>query len=254
MNILNTALTNMETSMAIKIECENFLFVGEFVDIVSENIEYSRALDQESWLVKEGDFWYEYSVSNYVFNNEQITDYIKKLHIEEDESNSDDSDMMSMIFDNFASSQFSSATQLGSEYTISFTVNENGISTDLSFVIENNIIKEVIVGVMGFSMVMEFKYDMDALLDIPEFPTNIQWDEYEPYIVVDGLKDYYEINEQIDIDELTIYYYEDDGTFFSEEFAVTSDMISGFSSESVCSGTITVTFYGLTFTQEYTCK
>lgn len=256
MNILNTALTNMEEAMAIKIECDNFMLMGELVTVVSENIEYSSFMGMQSWIVEEGDYRYDYSKIIYQEEGQapEIT-YTKALVIEEDDDY-EDVDVLSMIFDEFEDSQFSKATVLDGEYSISFKVVEEGETTNMTFVVENNTLEEVVIGSMGVSIEIEFEFGQDALEDIPQRPTNVEWIEYDPYIVVEGISTEFVVGDTLDLTDVTLEFYEDITSDWAEVFDLTTDMISGFDTttptEAGQTRTMTITFYGLTFDIEYT--
>lgn len=219
------------------------------VVIMSDDVTYSNFFG-ESWQVQEGANTYEYSIFEYELDDEPITEYVKRLVLTEHEDV--DGDELSSVFEMFENMTFSSANELKGEITINYTVVEEDVPTKLSFVVKGGVIKSITVGEGLFSVV--FNLEFGDHVQVPERPTNVEWDIYQPYIEVEGLKDYYEIGETIDLDDLTILYYEDDDTYIPDEYDVDMSMISGFSTNEVNSGTITVSFYGLTYTHAYTCK
>ena len=253
--ILNTAMGGMYGTEAVKMYSEDFMFMGEFVSITTETITYSSFFGQQSWIKQENGQWWDYSISTYEYNDEEYTDYSKMLVIEEEEDYGDETPL-EMILEEFEDAQFSKATKLNGKYEISFAIIDDGVTTTLTFNVENDELKSIVVSAGGISMSLEFTYGASAIAELPEIPTNVDWYVYEPYIEVDGIPTEFVVGETLNLLDATINYYEDADAWFSEIYFVTSDMITGFdtttATEPGATRTITVTFYGLTFDIEYT--
>ncbi len=219
------------------------------VVIMSDDVNYSNFWG-ESWTVVEGGYTYEYSIMEMEFNGEPMTQAVKRLVLTEHESYEEDE--IGDILQMFENMEFVSASELKGEITISYTVVEEDVPTKISFVVKGGVIKSITIGEGLFSVILNLEFGDH--IQIPERPTNVEWDIYQPHIEVEGLKDYYELGEDIELSDLTILYYEDEDTHFPEEYDVDMSMISGFDTSDIHSGTITVTFYGLTYTHAYTCK
>ncbi|MBR4998260.1 MAG: hypothetical protein IKY10_00110 [Clostridia bacterium] len=245
---LSVALNKFYDATAIKAVGSGL--VDDTIVIMANDYTYHKSTMyglEEMWTVKEGDYFYKYAIE---YGEE--TSYTKRLVLTEHEEL--DNELISMI-DLIDEMVYASATELNGEITVNYNVEDDdeGI-IKLGFVVKNESLKSMTMSIFGIKATFSFEYGESVLNNLPETPTSVPWYIYEPRIVVEGLKDYYQLNEEIDYDELTLKYYADKESSFYEEYDVTSDMISGWTTNEVNSGTIVVTFYGLTFTQEYTCK
>lgn len=251
--VLETAMINLETSSAIEIECDNF-----FCFVISEDISYADFMGFKVWTVKEGNYFYDYSIVTYEEEGQDpVTSYIKSLVVEEESDDFDDSfdgtDMLDMLFEGLESSEFSKASLLGDEYSISFKVEEDGVTSTMTFVVEDNILEEIVIYELGVAMTIEFEFGQDALEDIPQRPTNVSWVEYQPHIKVEGMPTEFTVGDNtLDLTNVVIEYYEDTDTQNPDEYTINMSMISGFDTTTAGTKTMTVTFYGLTFDIQYT--
>ena len=258
------AMTNLESEEAIKMTLNMMGY--EMIMISSEELNYVYAADYtQMWSVKNGDVYTEYLIMNVSYTDEPEYEYTKSIVPVEDEESSALEDILSGALDgdvaDLSGMRFVSASKLNGVMSVRLAFSAMGEDLfECVFKIQNKKFTAMTIELMGMSLTYNLSYGANLLDEIPAIPTldaeeqPIVWEEYNPYIVVEGLKDYYSLGETINLDDLTLKYYLDDESYIYTEYEVTMDMISGFSSSEVNSGTIVVTFCGFTFEQEYTCK
>ena len=252
-NELSTAMANLVSENSIKIYSDNFLFMGQFTLIATEDMAYTKMdlFASESWTKKEGDNWYVYSVANISETETPNLQYIKQLvPTSENESLDETFDLLDMLNE----ATFSSGSKLKGEITISYSTVEDGVATKLTCKIADGKLKSFTVGSGFLSMTINFEFGDHLCAQIPAVPSGagIVWDETDPFIDVEDMPTTFEIGDSLNLEDVVLEFYEDAGQFDCEEFAVTMDMITGFSTEEAGTYTMTITFCGLTFDVEYT--
>lgn len=247
--LLTSAVSKMVNEKVVKINMPSMGFIA----IKSDTISYFNFMGMESWEKLENDNMYEYSIID--FNSEKT--YTKKLVIpnSENDDNLFETDM-DMDVDAFKDAEFVEASLVKDEYSISYKLEEGGEKLTYTYVITNKKIKEISVRSGLISMSMQFEFGEHVLNQIPQIPTDVEWVEYEPCIVVDGLPTEFEIGDTLDLENVTIEFYEDsEMMFFPETFDIDMSMISGFNTTTVTgvgeTRTMTVYFYGLIYEVEY---
>jgi hypothetical protein len=259
-----TAMSNMATQTCIKMSSPNFLFMGEFIMIASNNGVYTKMdmLGTESWTQKESDQpgaqWYEYAITNDGTLEEPNYKYIKQLYPYEYIEKVDTSDFGFDIFDMLENSQFASASKLNGELSILYTIENEGTMLVLTIKVTNNMISSISMGAMGITMTINFEFGEQLLSQIPEIPEK-DWVELEAKIEIDEL-DFpteFVVDETLNLEDIQLEFYTDKTKSYDYDmYDITIDMISGFDTSTATqigeSRTMTITFCGLTYDIEYT--
>lgn len=146
---------------------------------------------------------------------------------------------------------FANASKLNGELTINFYY-EEGVPLQFSIVIKEGFIKSIKIGSGMYKITIDFEFGSEVLEDIPARPTNVEWYEYQPQIEIGFIETEYKVGDSIDLEDAYIEYLEDIEAVFTNYFDITEDMISGFTTETAGTRTMTITFYGLTIDVEYT--
>ncbi len=241
------AVETLETTNAIKIECEML----NLMMVATEDLCYSEALDVQSWIKKEGDFWYSYTTALIDVGGHPGYVYEKALVVE-DISNPRSSSFESITDYPFA--KYSKATELKGEINVVYKSTQEGLTTYITYTINKGKLTSISIGDGGVSASINFEYGQEALEALVEMPTDVEWDEFEPHIEVEGIDVEFNVGDELDLTDAVIKYFEDVDTeeLFAELFTITEDMVTGFSTETAGEFTMTVTFFGLTFDIDYT--
>ena len=245
---METAKENIETSSAVKVESETLF--GDFLVIATPDLYYEeeKLTGSESWIKQEGNYWYEYFTGTEIVGDHPAIIFAKRLSLDITE---DPRAYISSDMEEYPSAKFSKATKKDGKLTIVYKEVEDGTTTKITYTIVKGKLKSIKVKAGAVVMTTNFQYGNSAMSELPALPTGVEWDEYEPYIEVENLKRVYNVREQLDLTNAVVNYYEDDETTFPDEFVLTSDMVSNFSTETTGNFTMTITFYGVTLNIDY---
>ena len=266
METFNTAMTNMENEDAVKM---TYSLMGyELSMVASEEQIYMYSTDTiESWSVKNGEVFDQYTIVNVSTSGTPEYEYVKSIVPAVEATNSGS---LNELFDeligedlDLTALKFAKASKLNGELTIKFDiVADEDMSLQYIFKIKDDKLVSISMEMMGMTMSFKLSYGASLLEEIPERPTldfnnqPIVWDEYEPKIEVEGIPSQFEVGDTLNLDEIELEFYVDATSFDSEDYDITLDMITGFDTTTATEEghprTMTITFCGLTYQVQYT--
>ncbi len=266
MQQVQAALQHLNEVESCKISLNTILGSGYI--IANAEMQYSNmefiSIPKESWVIKEGDASYRYEKAKYLVDEGETEyeqyEYTKTFVPVIDGETSDES---LGVIEMLNEAVFSSASKLNGEFSISFSVEEEGQMILLTCVIKDGMFESITSGVGFSALSMIFEYGDIVVPELPTVDENSQpivWEEKTPKIEVVGIPTEYEIGERLEglnVDEIVLEFYEDCEDWFStEDYEFSIDMISGFDTTTATEEgqprTMTITFCGLTCEIEYT--
>lgn len=266
METFNAALTNMESEEAIKMTYS--LMGAEMIMVASDEQVYIYMTDSvESWAVKNGEVFDQYTIVNVSAAEIPEYEYVKSIvpAVETEDDMSLEGMFDDLVGEDFdlSSLKFSKASKLNGELTIKFDVIEDDfVALQYSFKIKNDKLTELSVKIGNMKITFKFSYGENILEEIPEIPTldmagqPIDWYVCEPKIEVSGIPAQFEVGDTLNLENVELEFYMDVEGYESEEYQITMDMISGFDTSTATEEgqprTMTITFCGMTYQIDYT--
>ena len=270
MESLNTAMSKMENETAVKLSC-SMMGAGEAIIISSQNKMYANIPGtSESWMTKNGDVFDVYTIENVSETEIPEYEYIKSI-MPAIEETSDETleDSLSGLFGDMGEMfegmefNFSSASELKGVLTVNFALeNEGEVVYNIAFTIQNEILTSITMKMFGFAITFNIQYGEQYLQEIPEIPLH-NWYVCKPYIEVEfqgtSITEPIEltVGDQVNLDDFSLYFYEDESSWSYQEFNITSDMLNVVFDTTTATEVdqpriITITFCGLTYDIQYT--
>ena len=187
---ITSAISKIETKTIFEVTKDMGL-IGKTVYAKNEEGSYGEIMGLKSWTRTEDGVTYQYSISSFEFNGEEITRYTKTEY--------DDNNDMGVSFDTSEyelseDSTFVSGSVEGSKKIIVYSMVEDTQTMLIEYTIENDLITSILMkseqGV--YIAALTFKYDADV--NIPPLPiqdseeNEIVWEESsgDDDIILDG--------------------------------------------------------------------
>lgn len=249
-----TAMVAMEEAESIKLTMNvpgfgNMVCIGNeegsyvrfYSRVVSEGVVY--VIDVEDWVTQE-DSWVNYSLMTMQEGDEDPVVVANKSVLLEMESMFENENLEGL--DSMDFSNFVEATTLNGEISIVFSADGMTLTAKI---VGGKLVSVTTMGPMGAPITIYFSYGnfISEIPEIPEDSADLTWDMISE-IVVEGVPEVFEQGTTLDIETLTLKFYETGYSAYDEyvEIELTQDMISQTEDGYV------VTYLGLTFEIPYT--
>ena len=241
---LTSAIEAISTSNAVKMEITS---LNNNTFYVAKNDSLYQSTPSEGltiWTEKSGNFWYEFFTISTMVGEFPGIDHNKCLSVKVLD---DPRNFIVKTINDIELGAFIKASKYKGILTINYKLTNEEGTTQTTIKIKDS----QLLSLKTSSKTMTFCYNEDALGYFAEKPMGIEWIPLTSKIVVEGLKNEYNVGDELDLTDAVLRFYKDE---YSEDFEVltlNSNMVTGFSTEELGTRTLLVNFCGLTFEVEY---
>ena len=244
---LGKAFVAIETADAVYMET-NTQF-GKTVVLAKENLRFEESLaGDQTWAEKEGGYWYDYAKFTEQIGELPSIKFVKRLSLD---INEDPRITISTNLQKYTNKIFSKFSKEKGKLKVTYKEIIEGNTITYTYVIENKKLQLIEMGEGAELLSIELKYGQVAIDSVSMKPNGVEWDVYEPRIEAQGFNEQYFVGATLDFENLTLNYFEDDGTVVPKLIRITSDMVTGFQTAEAGEYQLTVKFLNLTLEIDY---
>ena len=240
---LINAINDVYNEDWIKIDSETSM--GRVKSIASKDYYYSEKtfwVSSQIWTFNEGGVWTDYVKSSSKHTKSVSRDITGDPRIYAFDS----------IDTGYQYKEFSSSVKDKETITIIYTMNSDGKTIKLKYVLENYQLTTIIMDMGSTSLTTTISRGNSLMNEVPVRPTDVEWNELSPYLKVSGLKSDYVVGEELNLSDVYLTYYDCEGAIFPDVYLLTEKMITGFSTENAGDFTMTIKCGNLSLDFSYT--